>query len=64
MRKDVFVVKATQVLLFVNTLVVEAIFRQRDLSDKSIDFQILLKMGTWVFTFAFCSCWRTTLPNP
>lgn len=53
-KKDVFIVKMTQFLLFWNTFAVESVFRQREFADKSIDFQILIKMGTWAFTFAFC----------
>jgi exopolysaccharide production protein ExoQ len=44
----------TQWLLFLNTFAVEAIFRQREFSDKSIDLQIIIKMGVWAATFAFC----------
>lgn len=43
----------TQWLLFLNTFVAESIFRQRDFADKSIDFQIVLKMGLWAATFLF-----------
>jgi exopolysaccharide production protein ExoQ len=46
--------KWTQVLLFLNVFMVEAIFRQRSFADKSIDLQIVLKMGLWVLTFVFC----------
>lgn len=48
------VARWTQWLLFLNTFIVESIFRQREFSDKSIDFQVIIKMGVWAATFAFC----------
>jgi O-antigen ligase len=42
-----------QWLLFLNTFVAESIFRQRSFTDKSIDFQIIVKMGLWAATFIF-----------
>jgi exopolysaccharide production protein ExoQ len=47
------VIQWTQWLLFLNTFAAESIFRQRDFADKSIDLQIILKMGTWAITLAF-----------
>lgn len=52
--KHDFVRYTTQILLFINTFTAEAIFRQRDLADKSIDLQIVFKMGVWAATFVFC----------
>jgi exopolysaccharide production protein ExoQ len=54
MHQSTLVIRATQFLLFLNTFVVESMFRQRDLGEKSIDLQVILKMGTWAFTLAFC----------
>lgn len=48
------VVRATRWLLFLNVFMAEAVFRQRDYADKSVDLQIVLKLGIWVLSFAFC----------
>ena len=44
-----------QWLIFINTFVAETMFRQRDIADKSIDLQIIIKLAVWGFTFAFCA---------
>lgn len=49
-----FVVTATRWLLFINTFMAESVFRERSYADKSVDLQVVLKLGIWVFTFLFC----------
>lgn len=54
LQRNEFIENCTKLLLFTNAFMVEAIFRQRSYTDKSIDLQIILKLGLWVFTFLFC----------
>lgn len=49
----------TKGLLFFNAVIAESILRHREFAEKSIDFQIIVKMGMWAITFAFCAyCFR------
>lgn len=44
---------AAMTLLFVTIFLLDTIFRARAYSDKSIDFQIILKAGSWMALFLF-----------
>ncbi|HEU5047986.1 MAG TPA: O-antigen ligase family protein [Rickettsiales bacterium] len=44
----------TKFVLFINAFAIEAVFRARSIADKSIDLQVIIKMGIWVLTFMFC----------
>ncbi len=44
---------AAMTLLFVTIFLLDTIFRARAYSDKSIDFQIILKAGSWAALFLF-----------
>ncbi|MGE0754807.1 MAG: O-antigen ligase family protein [Alphaproteobacteria bacterium] len=48
------IVNTTRWLLFINTFMAESVFRHRDYDDKSIDLQVILKLGVWMFSFLFC----------
>jgi O-antigen ligase len=49
----------TKGLLFFNAVIAESVLRHREFAEKSIDFQIIVKMGMWAITFAFCAyCFR------
>src|SRR5262245_26731423 len=54
MLKTDFIRKATKFLLFLNVFVAEAMFRHRSFADKSVDSQVIIKMGLWILTFIFC----------
>lgn len=43
----------TKFILFINAFSIEAVFRARSIADKSVDLQVILKMGIWVLTFLF-----------
>ena len=51
MQKADFIKYVTQILLFLNVIVVTSIFRVRDYADKSLDLQVMLKLGVWAATF-------------
>ncbi len=54
-----FIYSATKWLLFLNVFVTLSVFRIRDYADKSMDFQVMLKLGIWSISFAFCLfCYR------
>ena len=53
-RKHTWVARVTQLLLFINTFVVESTFRVRAYEDKSLDLQVMIKLGVWAVTFLFC----------
>lgn len=55
MLKTDFIRRFTKILLFVNVFVIETMFRQRSFTDKSIDLQVMIKMGLWLVTFVFCA---------
>jgi O-antigen ligase len=44
---------AAMTLLFVTIFLLDTVFRARAYSDKSIDFQIILKAGSWMALFLF-----------
>ncbi len=54
MLKHHFIRNGTKLLLFLNVIVAEAMFRQRAYIDKSVDLQVAIKIGVWVATFSFC----------
>lgn len=47
------VTRITQFLVFLNVFIVQANFRYREFGDDSVDSQVLIKLGIWVFTFGF-----------
>jgi exopolysaccharide production protein ExoQ len=53
LKKD-FIYSTTKWLLFLNVFMAESVFRIRDYAEKSIDFQVVLKLGIWGLSFAFC----------
>ncbi|MCB1562660.1 MAG: O-antigen ligase family protein [Alphaproteobacteria bacterium] len=53
-KRETLFIKVTQFLLFWNTFVVETTLRTREFSNKSIDWQVMVKMGTWGLTFLLC----------
>lgn len=48
-----FVRRMTAFVLFLNVFMTESVFRYRDYADKSIDLQVMLKMGVWTATFLY-----------
>jgi exopolysaccharide production protein ExoQ len=54
-NKQVFIGNFTKILLFLNAFIIEAVFRQRDFADKSMDAQVIIKTVLWVITFLFCA---------
>src|SRR3979409_1334687 len=44
---------AVMFLIFVTVFLLDTIFRARAYSDKSVDFQIILKAGSWGVIFLF-----------
>jgi O-antigen ligase len=53
-RKRALVARCTQILLFINTFAAETTFRLRAYDDKSLDLQVLIKLGVWAATLVFC----------
>ncbi len=54
-----FVYNTTKWLLFLNVFMTAAVFRIRDYADKSIDLQVMLKLGIWGISLIFCLfCYR------
>lgn len=55
MRDDASMRKWAKWLLFLNAFLIEAVFRQRAFDDKSIDFQVTLKLILWGIVIGFCT---------
>jgi O-antigen ligase len=48
---------AIYIVVFLVIFLIDVIFRVRDYTDKSIDFQIILKVGTLCYAFLFALAW-------